>query len=101
MASNCLGLPKKCVALQFSATILMRGIMRIYLLDILRGLSVLAMIFYHFFWDLGYFKFIELESMTRGMPLFFAQFVGASFIIISGISSRLMLISDNFLEKNS
>ena len=77
----------------------MRGIVRIYQLDILRGLSVLAMIFYHFFWDLGYFKFIELESMTRGLPLFFAQFVGASFIIISGISSRLMWISDNFLAK--
>ena len=73
--------------------------MRIYRLDILRGLSVLAMIFYHFFWDLGYFSFIELESMTRGLPLFFAQFVGASFIIISGISSRLMWISDNFLAK--
>ena len=29
----------------------------------------------------------------------FAQSVGASFIIISGISSRLMFISDNFLAK--
>ena len=37
--------------------------------------------------------------MTRGLPLFFAQLVGASFIIISGISSRLMFISDNFLAK--
>ena len=77
----------------------MRGIMRIYLLDILRGLSVLAMIFYHFFWDLGYFNFIELESMTQGLPLMFAQLVGASFIIISGISLRLMCISNNFLQK--
>ena len=77
----------------------MWGIVRIYLLDILRGLSVLAMIFYHFFWDLGYFQLIELESMTRGLPLLFAQLVGASFIIISGISSRLMSISDNFLAK--
>jgi uncharacterized membrane protein len=73
--------------------------MRIYLLDILRGLSVLAMIFYHFFWDLGYFKFITLESMTRGLPLLFAQSVGASFIIISGISSRLLFLSDNFIAK--
>ena len=71
--------------------------MRIYLLDILRGLSVLAMIFYHFFWDLGYFKFIELEMMMRGLPLLFAQSVGASFIIISGISSRLLCFSDNFM----
>ena len=73
--------------------------MRIYLLDILRGLSVLAMIFYHFFWDLGYFKFITLESMTRGLPLLFAQSVGASFIIISGISSRLLCLSDDYIAK--
>ena len=73
--------------------------MRIYLLDILRGLSVLAMIFYHFFWDLGYFKFIELETMTQGLPLLFAQVIGASFIVISGISSRLLCLSDDFIAK--
>ena len=73
--------------------------LRIYLLDILRGLSVLAMMFYHFFWDLGYFKFIELETMTQGLPLLFAQSVGASFIVISGISSRLLYLSDNFIAK--
>ena len=73
--------------------------MRIYLLDILRGLSVLAMIFYHFFWDLGFFKFIDLEMITQGLPLLFAQSVGASFLIISGISSRLLYLSDNFIAK--
>ena len=57
------------------------------------------MIFYHFFWDLGYFKFIELEIMTRGLPLIIAQSVGASFIIISGISSRFLYFSDNFKTK--
>ena len=57
------------------------------------------MIFYHFFWDLGYFKFIELGMLTQGLPLLFAQSVGASFIIISGISSRLLYLSDNFMAK--
>ena len=75
------------------------GKLRNYLLDILRGLSVVAMIFYHFFWDLGYFKFIELEIMMRGLPLIIAQSVGASFIIISGISSRFLYFSDNFKTK--
>ena len=75
------------------------GILRIYLLDILRGFSVLAMILYHFLWDLGYFNFIELEVMTRGLPLLFAQSVGASFLIISGISSRLLYLSDKFITK--
>ena len=56
------------------------------------------MVVYHFFWDLGYFQFIELEKVTQGLPLFFAQCVGASFIIISGISIRLLTLSDNFRE---
>ena len=57
------------------------------------------MIFYHFFWDLGYFKFIESEMVTKGLPLLFAQSIGASFIIISGISSRLSYLSDSFMAK--
>ncbi len=73
--------------------------LRIHLLDALRGLSVSAMIVYHFFWDLGYFKFIELENMTRGLPLLFAQCIGASFIVISGISFRLASNSKNFSIK--
>ena len=73
--------------------------LRIYLLDILRGISVSAMIVYHFFWDLGYFGFIELENITRGLPLLFAQCIGASFIVISGISLRLASYSNNFSAK--
>ncbi len=56
------------------------------------------MICYHFFWDLGYFNFIALDLMTQGLPLFFAQSVGASFIIISGISSRLLNLSGSFFR---
>ena len=73
--------------------------MRIHLLDVLRGSSVIAMIVYHFFWDLGYFNFIELEYMTNGLPLVIAQCIGASFIIISGISFRLASLSKNFRVK--
>ena len=73
--------------------------LRIHLLDILRGISVSAMIVYHFFWDLGYFKFIDLENMTRGLPLLFAECIGASFIVISGISLRLASYSNNFSTK--
>ena len=73
--------------------------LRIHLLDILRGISVSAMIVYHFFWDLGYFKFIDLENMTRGLPLLFAECIGASFIVISGISLRLASYSNNFSAK--
>ena len=73
--------------------------LRIHLLDVLRGVSVSAMIVYHFFWDLGYFKFIELENMTQGLPLLLAQCIGASFIVVSGISFRLASHSENFSIK--
>ncbi len=73
--------------------------LRIHLLDALRGISVSAMVVYHFFWDLGYFRFIELENITRGLPLLFAQCIGASFIIISGISLKLASHSNNFSAK--
>ena len=59
----------------------------------------MAMIVYHFFWDLGYFNFIELRNVTQGIPLLFAQCIGASFIIISGISSRLSSLSYNYKRK--
>ena len=73
--------------------------MRIHLLDVLRGGLVLAMVIYHFFWDLGYFMFIDLKYMTQGVPLFLAQCIGASFIIISGISLKLASLSDDFRIK--
>ncbi len=60
---------------------------------------VLAMIIYHFFWDLGYFKFIDQKNITQGVPLLIAQCIGASFIIISGISFKLASLSGNFKKK--
>ena len=73
--------------------------MRIHLLDVLRGFSVFAMMVYHFFWDLAYFNFIELENVTGGLPLLIAQCIGASFIIISGVSFRLASLSNSFRIK--
>ena len=73
--------------------------LRIHLLDVLRGVSVFAMVVYHFFWDLGYFNFIDLEKLTQGLPLLFAQCIGASFITISGISFGLASNSKDFSIK--
>ncbi len=73
--------------------------MRIFLLDITRGICVLAMIAYHFCWDLGYFGFIDLRSVTQGLGLLIAQLIGLSFITIAGISSRLLALSDSFKKK--
>ena len=74
-------------------------ILRIHLLDFLRGGLVLAMVVYHFFWDLGYFKFIDLKNITQGLPLLLAQCIGAGFIIVSGISFKLASLSDKFRTK--
>ena len=73
--------------------------MRVFLLDITRGICVLAMVAYHFCWDLGYFGFIDLRLITQGFGLFVAQLIGFSFITIAGISSRIMSLSDSFKQK--
>ena len=74
-------------------------ILRIFLLDITRGICVFAMIIYHFCWDLAYFGFIDSRAITLGLGLLIAQLIGLSFITIAGISSRLLALSDNFNEK--
>ncbi|MFL2793318.1 MAG: heparan-alpha-glucosaminide N-acetyltransferase [Paracoccaceae bacterium] len=73
--------------------------MRVFLLDITRGICVLAMIAYHFCWDLGYFGFIDLRLITQGFGLLIAQLIGLSFITIAGISSRILSLSDSFEQK--
>ena len=73
--------------------------LRIFLLDITRGMCVLAMIAYHFFWDLGYFGFIDLQLITQGFGLLIAQLIGLSFITVAGISSRLLILSGGIKQK--
>ena len=73
--------------------------MRFFLLDISRGICVFLMIAYHLCWDLGYFGFIDLRLITQGFGLFIAQLIGLSFVTIAGISSRLLILSDNFKKK--
>ena len=75
--------------------------MRFFILDVSRGVSVLAMICYHFYWDLGYFGFIDLGTVTQGLGLLAAQVIGVSFITIAGISSRVLTFSKNFKAKFS
>ncbi len=75
--------------------------MRFFLLDVSRGVSVLAMICYHFYWDLGYFGFIDLGTVVQGVGLLAAQLIGVSFITIAGISGRILTFSKNFKAKFS
>ena len=70
--------------------------MRIIYLDVLRGMAVLAMISYHFFWDLGFFGYIDFSLATTGFGLIIAQIIGSSFLLISGFSLNLSISSKSF-----
>ena len=48
------------------------------------------MLTYHFFWDLGYFGYININLIVTGTGLIIAEIIGACFILISGISLRLL-----------
>ena len=60
---------------------------RLPFLDAIRGLAVVAMVIYHFFWDLSVFGFIELDvgREWRGA----AMAIAASFLGISGVAFTL------------
>ena len=69
---------------------------RIPALDFIRGLLIFMMMFYHLFWDLGYFGYIDIYTVVSGIGLLIAQFIGASFIFLSGISMSLLFSSNQF-----
>ena len=56
------------------------------LVDGLRSLAVLAMIVYHFAWDLGFFNIVDPVVVNTGAWKNFAISIGSSFLFISGIS---------------
>ena len=68
----------------------MSTINRIRLLDFLRALAVIAMIFYHFVYDLGDFGYINLITVVNGYWKLFAQSIGCTFLFVSGISFWVM-----------
>jgi uncharacterized membrane protein len=58
-------------------------------LDALRGVAVVAMILYHFAWDLSFFKVIETNVASHPLWSHFAVIIASSFLILSGISLQL------------
>jgi len=54
-------------------------------LDFFRGLSVVAMVLYHLFWDLVYFDLVPWDLLGDD-PVLIAKAIGASFQLIAGIS---------------
>ena len=64
----------------------MATVNRIRILDFLRAVAILAMIFYHFVYDLGDFGYVNLITVVNGYWKLFAQSIGCSFLFLSGIS---------------
>ena len=55
-------------------------------IDALRAFAVLAMIVYHFAWDLGLFNVVDPVIVNSGRWKLFAVSIGSSFLFLSGIS---------------
>jgi len=58
---------------------------RFEVIDVWRGLAVVGMIVFHFFWIFDFFGFFELV-LDEGLFLFLARFVQISFLFLVGMS---------------
>ena len=58
-------------------------------LDVLRGIAIVAMIAYHFTWDLGFLGFIKLNIAQTDWGLMIARGIAASFLTVVGLSLAL------------
>jgi uncharacterized membrane protein len=61
---------------------------RLWEIDALRGLAVVAMMFFHFMWDLWFYK-LTYEDVVGGGWQMFARGIGTTFIFVLGISATL------------
>lgn len=63
---------------------------RIYLIDEMRAIAIILMIFYHFMYDLVYiFALADTRFFENSVMHYMQRYICISFIFISGISSRL------------
>lgn len=59
---------------------------RIDLVDIARGLALIAMTLFHFGWDLEAFRFFEAGFSQQPFMVWFARGIASSFLILVGVS---------------
>jgi len=62
---------------------------RIELVDIARGVALMAMAIYHFTWDLDFFGYVEPGMSITGGWKFFARSIACSFLFLVGFSLYL------------
>ncbi len=67
---------------------LMRG--RVWEIDFLRGIAVIAMVLYHFSYDLAYFAHLfDVRFFWSGLGLNIGRVIGGTFIFLAGLSLTL------------
>lgn len=81
------------------ATITAPSRSRIDLVDLARGLALLAMFVFHFAYDLSYFGLIETDIPVDPAWRWFARCIAGSFLIIVGFS--LVLATRNGLKREA
>lgn len=59
------------------------------LLDILRGLAVIAMVVYHAIWNLGYFSVVQPDFLYSPLWKLSGGIIAAAFLSIAGVSMAL------------
>ncbi len=62
---------------------------RFWEIDALRGTAVVAMILYHFSYDLAYFGLFDVGFFRSGLGLTAGRLIGGSFIFLAGLSLTL------------
>jgi uncharacterized membrane protein len=73
---------------------------RLWEIDFLRGIAVVMMIVFHFFYDLNFFSIYEIDLHSGPFPLFLYP-IGTTFLLLVGISLSLSYsrIEDNENKK--
>lgn len=59
---------------------------RIELVDVARGVALVAMAIYHFTWDLDFFGYIAPNTSVTGGWKIFARLIASSFLFLVGVS---------------
>lgn len=60
--------------------------MRIALIDLMRGVALIAMTIFHLGWDLGMFAVIDMRVMFEPGPRWFARCIAGTFLFLVGFS---------------
>lgn len=73
------------------------------ILDVARGWAVVAMVMFHFIWDLGYFRLISYDISTETSGRIAAHLIAGSFLFLSGVGLTLAhrggLKTDTYLKR--